>query len=316
MARIGVLAALAVLPCVSHARAQTPANADGDSGTYLLKLPVNEVVLTFHAVDAHGLSVNDIKENEIKLFDKGVPPKRVVAFDALLNRPLRAGILIDTSESMVWALLGSKAIAQRFAQRLFRQQTDQAFIMEFGYSSSITQPWTGDSASLARSIQAIRAGRMNPLPGTALIDAVFRACYHGFGKVDPAATANFILLFSDGEDISSHVSIDEALRTCQHSNVAIYAFRAPPASDASSTGPRILAELAGKSGGRVFPADESDEAIWEDLRTIESEQRNQYRLVYQPAQLKQDGAFRPIELQLPDRVKTVEVRSGYFAPQR
>jgi hypothetical protein len=63
----------------------------------------------------------------------------------------------------------------------------------------------------------------------------------------------------------------------------------------------------------VFPADETPDAIWNDLKRIESEMRNQYRLVFTPANLKRDGAFHSIELQMPDRVDQVEVRSGYFA---
>jgi hypothetical protein len=58
------------------------------------------------------------------------------------------------------------------------------------------------------------------------------------------------------------------------------------------------------------------DAIWMDLKIIESEIRNQYQLVYNPANLLHNGAFRAIELQLPDRVNKVEVRSGYFAPPR
>ena len=41
---------------------------------------------------------------------------------------------------------------------------------------------------------------MNLLGGTALYNAVFQACFYSFDNVDPTATGNFILLFSDGED--------------------------------------------------------------------------------------------------------------------
>jgi hypothetical protein len=42
--------------------------------------------------------------------------------------------------------------------------------------------------------------------------------------------------------------------------------------------------------------------------------RNQYRIAYKPAELKHDGAFHEIELVGPDRVKSITVRSGYYAP--
>ena len=77
-----------------------------------------------------------------------------------------------------------------------------------------------------------------------------------------------------------------------------------------------MRDLVAKTGGRVFEADASEEQIWRDLQQIESEMRNQYRLIYNPAELKHDGAFHEIELQPPDRVSRLVVRSGYFAPSR
>jgi VWFA-related protein len=282
---------------------------------YTMNLPVDEVVLTFHAADAHGLPVNDIKSTEIRILDNGIAPKTLIAFDVLPNRPLRTAILLDTSESIDQALHQTKLIARRFAEQIFRNGSDQALLTQFGYSSAIVRPWTGDQAAMIRSVQGIHEGQANPLPGTALIDSVFRTCFHGFGAADATATGNFILLFSDGQDTSSHTTAEEALRACQRSNTTIYAFRVPPA-DAGSPGPSTLADLAAKTGGRVFRADASDDAIDNDLRIIESEMRNQYRLVYHPAQFKHDGAFHSIELQLPDRASRIEVRSGYFAPER
>ncbi len=186
--------------------------------------------------------------------------------------------------------------------------------MDFGYSSRIVQEWTSDAPLLERSIANLKPEAMNPLGGTAIFDAIFRACFYGFRDADPTVTGNFILLFSDGEDNSSHVSSEEALRACQRSNTTIYAFRVSPDTEHYSTRPKALADLATKTGGRGFPADDAEEAIWSDLKTIESEIRNEYRLVYNPANLKHDGAFHEIEIQPPDRVSKIEVRSGYYAP--
>ena len=76
-------------------------------------------------------------------------------------------------------------------------------------------------------------------------------------------------------------------------------------------------DLATESGGRVFLADDTDEGVDGDLRAVEEDMRNQYRLVYRPAELKRDGAFHRIELRVPERVNSVVgVRSGYYAPGR
>ena len=313
---IRVVVLIALFCLCWRADGQAAPNADQSSAAYSLRLSVDEVILTFHATDAHGLPVNDLTLGEIKLFDNGVTPRRIVAFDSLVDRPVRAGILIDTSESMRQTLPASKSIAELYAQRLFRQKSDQAFIMDFGYSSEIAQSLTSDAASLSQSIRNVKQGKMNPLGGTAIVDTIFRACLYEFGKVDATATGNFILLFSDGEDNASHTSIEAALGACQRSNTVIYAFRVEPVPSQYSTGPKLLADLAAKTGGRVFPAVGTADAIWSDLKTIESEMRNQYRLVYNPANLRNDGSFHAIELQPPDRVDRIEIRSGYYAPTR
>jgi len=291
--------------------AQTNAAPAQNSSPYRFSVSVDEVSLTFHAADAQGLPVNDLKLDELSLLDNGKPPRRILAFDFLQNYPIRAGILMDTSESMREHLAGNRAISIQYAQRLLRQQTDQAFIMDFGYASKMTQPWTSDPAALTAGIHRLTAGSANPLGGTALFDTIFRACFYEFGKIDHAASGNFILLFSDGEDNTSHTSLKEAVDACQRANTAIYAFRAEPELSYSS-GPKTLAELASETGGRVFFGDDSEAAIYNDLRTIEADLRNQYRLVYNPAELRHDGSFHHIELKAPERVDSIHIRSGYY----
>ena len=101
---------------------------------------------------------------------------------------------------------------------------------------------------------------------------------------------------------------------CRRANTAIYAFRAESKSSSSSSGPKTLAELASESGGRVFFDDDAEAKIDHDLRIIEADLRNQYRLVYKPAEWKHDGTFHRVELKAPERVDSITVRSGYYAP--
>ena len=306
-----ILSALAFFCWARQADAQINPVSNQNSSSYKLSVTVDEVTLTFHAADAHGLPVNDLKLSELKVLDNEKPPRRILAFDSLQDFPIRAGILIDTSESMNEYLSSNRAIAIQYAQLLLRQQTDQAFVMDFGYVSRIIQPWTSDPVTLTNGVHKVIAGRANPLGGTALYDTIFRACFNEFGKIDTAASGNFILLFSDGEDNASHTSLQEAVNICQHSNTAIYAFRAEPKSGFSS-GPKTLADLASQTGGRLFFDDDSEAGIYNDLRTIEADLRNQYRIIYNPAELKHDGSFRRIELRTPERVNSVNIRSGYY----
>jgi VWFA-related protein len=274
---------------------------------------VDEVDLTFHAIDAHGLPVNDLKLEDMKLLDDGKPPSRVLAFQALRDFPIRAGILMDTSVSVGEYLARNRAIAAEYAARLMRQKADQAFVMNFDFESRITQPWTNDASALLGGLRRITPDGVSRLGGTAIIDSVYRACLNQFGRLNSATTANFILLFSDGEDNASHAYLNEAVEMCQRTNTAIYVFRVHPESRFSD-GPKTLAALATQTGGRVFKNEESDAAIYQDLQTIESDLRNQYRVIYKPASLKHNGSFHRVVLEGPKRVRKIIVRSGYYAP--
>ena len=314
-----VICCLLIISLFGYARragSQADPSAAQSGESYSLHLPVDEVNLTFHAADAQGLPINDLKLEELSLLDNGKPPRRIFAFHSLKDNPIRAGILLDSSESMEDHLPADKAISIEYAQRLLRQQTDQAFVMDFGYISKITQSWTSDPAALTAGIHKVVAGGENPLGGTAIFDTLYRACFYEFGKADRAASGNSILLFSDGEDNASHTSLEEVVDICQRMHTAIYAFRAEPKSGSFSSGPRTLVELTSETGGRVFHDDDSETGISNDLRTIEADLRNQYRLVYKPAELKHDGSFHRIDLQAPERASSISIRSGYYAPSR
>lgn len=277
---------------------------------YTLRSNVEEVALTFHASDAHGLPVNDLKRGEVTVLDNGVLQTMILSFQVFQDHAIRAGVLFDTSKSMENSIARNRAIATQFAQRILRQQSDQAFVEEFGYVAKVTQPWSGDPVQLATGIRNVVAGKENPLGGTALFDTVFQACYSEFGKTRNAS-GKFILLFTDGEDNASHTDLEEAVNMCQQSNTAIYAFR-PEAGLGSSDGPRTLQELTAKTGGCVFHADDSEAEIDKDLEIVEGNLRNQYFLSYHPSTLKHDGSFHRIELRGPERVDRIEVRSGYY----
>ncbi len=307
------LLVLMLLGCVRCAESQAQGASDQNAETYGLRVFDDEVVVTFHAEDANGLPVNDLKLDELRLLDNGRAPRKVLAFQSLQDFPIRAGILIDTSESMRESLAGNRAISIQYAQKLLRQKTDQAFVMDFGRLSRVLQPWTNDAGALTAGIGKITAGGESRVSGTAIFDTIFRACSTQFGKVDYAASGNFILLFSDGEDNASYVSLKDAVAMCQRSNTAIYAFR-PDAKDRFSSGPQTLAELAAETGGRVFHDLGSEAGVYEDLRSIEADLRNQYRLVYKPVDLKHDRSFHRIEIRGPERVDKITVRSGYYAP--
>jgi VWFA-related protein len=294
------------LTLAPHTLAQSPE-------PYRLHVAVDEVILTFHASDAHGLPVNDLKLSDLSLLDNGNPPASLLDFQLQQNFPLRAGILIDTSTSMSSHRFHDQSIATTYAEHILRQQTDQAFLTTFDRTAHLIQPWTANPNALTAAIH--NPSRGDPTGGTALFDVLYAACRYQFGEIDHRSSGNVILLFSDGADNASFLDLETAVDMCQRTNTAIYAFSSNAHDGSFHAGTATLAQLAAQTGGAIFHDDASDADVFDDLRTIESNLRNQYRLVFRPATLAHNGAFHSLVLETPDRVATLTIRSGYYAPK-
>lgn len=300
---------------VQGVRAQTHGGATSNDPQPNLYAPVDEVNLTFHAADAQGLPVADLKLNDLTVYDNYKAPGKILVFECLRDTPTRAGILMDTSDSMEKWVARDRAIANQYVARLMRPQTDRAFIEGFGYVSHVIQPWTGDEHALAIGVGEATASSANPLGGTALFDTIYSACLYQFGKTEKPVSGNFILLFTDGEDNASHVDLRRAVDMCQAADTAIYAFR-PRFAESGSSGPRNLSQLSSETGGRTFLLDDTTAEIEKDLNIIGSDLRDRYWLVYRPVELKHNGSFHNIYVGSSDSARslTIDVRSGYYAP--
>jgi Ca-activated chloride channel homolog len=293
---------------------QSPSQSSAGSSEPLFTVAVDEVSLTFHASDNSGQSVDSLAPSDLTIYDNYNPPRKILVFNLLRDQPVRAAILLDTSESMAGTIGRSRAVATEYVQHFLRPQTDHALVEEFGYVSRITQPWTGDSRALSFGVEDSVPGPANPRGGTAIFDTLYSTCLYQFGKSDYPSSGNVILLFTDGADNSSHVELKSAIDICQRASTAVYAFT--PEHREPSTGPANVSHLTSETGGRIFHLDESDAEIHRDLDHIDADVRNQYWLVYRPAELKSDGSFHSVYVGTSRPDTTIDVRAGYYAPNR
>lgn len=278
---------------------------------YTLRIPVDEICLTFHAADAHGTPLTHLTRGDLLLSDNGNRQTNIVMLEAWDNLPIRAGFLFDTSASMMGAVAFNRAIIFAYASRLLRKGYDRAFVEQFDTDTRIRQDWTDSDAAIASGSARVGNGQDRLDPLTAIFDSLYTTCRDKW-KPDPdRPTGNFILLFSDGEDDASHAYLSEAVDMCQRTRTAIYAIVTRRPSQFSD-GYRTLQDLTRQTGGRLFVRPRGDQ-ILADLQAIEAEQRNQYRLVYKPSNFKADGSFHRIRLQCSVPGSRVVTRSGYYA---
>jgi VWFA-related protein len=291
--------------------AQAPAT---DSPGYSMNVTVNEVAITFHAADAHGLPVLDLKPSELDVFDNEQGPGHVVSMQLLRNRSIRVALILDTSGSVSSQISRSRAEAQEAVPTLLVQATDEGTVLAFDRSRRVVQGWTNQTGKLLASIADIGPNVHNKVDGSSVYDTLFNTCFFDFGKGASPPAANVILLFSDGVDTSSHMTAKAAIDRCRQSQTAVYVFRSKSISEPSSLGTSTLLLLTEQTGGRLFYADDAEGDIRNDIKAVESDLRSVYYLLYRPKTLLRDGAFHKIVLVGPQRVAQIMGTSGFYGP--
>ncbi len=76
---------------------------DQNPSAYSLRVSVDDVSLTFHAADAHGLPVNDLRVNELSLLDDGKPRRTDLYLygEPKLPPDCNAGLLVFRDDSLL-----------------------------------------------------------------------------------------------------------------------------------------------------------------------------------------------------------------------
>jgi Ca-activated chloride channel homolog len=307
---IVVVVLLSSAALFANCEAQAPPDVDQKSN-FTLSLAVNEVSLNFHVSDERGLPIADLNGQDLQLFDNGKAQARIVELRAYRDLPIRAGLLLDTSTSMLDQVAQEREIALAYLGRFFRRDTDKMFSLGFEGTTRFTRDWTSDPKVISDSVASNKIGENSIGDGTAIYDALYGACRNKFLPDFGTVTGNFILLFTDGVDNASHVRLAEAINMCQRARTAVYVF-IPQWKSRGSRRQQTLEQLVALSGGRIFYKP-NEEQMMQDLKTIDSDTRSQYRMVYKATNLKRDGSFHRIRLLCSVKGSEVLARSGYYA---
>jgi Ca-activated chloride channel homolog len=270
----------------------------------VLVVDTTQIVLNAIVTDAQDRYVSGLKAEQFNLLEDQVPQK-IISF-GLEQVPFVAAILLDTSGSMGPKMSLARSACARFASGI--RVGDSVAIYSFG----------GMKVKLLQDFSEVRdvdpiVWDTDPDGETPLYDAIVTAS-EALGKREEQRRA--ILLISDGADTRSRASFEEASRAASLANVMIYAvdmseaaFGRGPAKDSGS---QVLKDFALKTGGRFFPSPGGSKLRDAFAEAVE-ELRNQYTLVYEPTNDKQDGKWRAIELTAKSPLYKVRTRQGYYA---
>jgi len=268
-------------------------------------------------LDKKGRTVNNLKQENFRVYEDGVPQKLAVFTHA--DIPVTTGIVIDDSGSMREKRPGVNAAALTFVKTSNPQ--DQVFVVNFNDVSYVDTP--GDFAANLEELKAA-LDKIDSRGGTALYDAVYASLDHTkLGNRDKKV----VLVITDGEDNASRYTLEETLRHAQKSDAVIYTIGLLGSEEPGGLfrihggGPRraakILEKLAQVTGGQAYFPKSLDE-VESTCVQIATDIRNQYTLAYYPTNMKKDGTFRTVRVDAVGDANRgrflVRTRSGYYAP--
>jgi len=293
----------------SDAQPQQNSMASGrQAGQFTIAVKVGMVVLHATVLDSKGVFVSGLDKEDFQVFEDGV----LQQIDSFTHEdiPVTVGLVVDNSGSM-----GPKrpeVIAAALAFARSSNPRDQMFVVNFNEKVSFGLPdntlFTDEAAQLGAAMSRIAADGM-----TALYDAVGVALERlKKGNRDKKV----LIVISDGGDNASKQKLSEIMAMAKQSDAIIYTIGLFD-EDNPDQNPRALRQLASATGGEAFlPGSVKDvvpicERIARDIRT-------QYMIAYLPANDKQDGTYRAIQVKAgaPRRGRlVVRTRAGYYAPR-
>ena len=307
---------------VEHVFRAVALTTKGETGEMAIQTPaieVDEVVEVplqqlYITVTQGGRRVTGLPREDFTVLDDGTP-QDIVTFEGG-DAPLTAVLLVDSSESMHGERLAA-AIRGAEAFTSGMKHLDEAMSILFSDRLIRATPFTDDPAVLRSSLEGARAAG-----GTALTDYLYSA----FKILDGRQGRRVIVILSDGFDVYSALDMEDALWKARRSQAIVYWLQLQDRSqpdaepglftsawrDAQQNKAQFetLRKLVLDSGGRIEPIDDVSQ-VEDAFRSILAELREQYVIGYYPSNLKKDGSWHQVQVQVKGFGDRVRVREGY-----
>ena len=296
---------LLVQPTVARPPEDRP--SQGDQGT--IRVNVDLVVLHATVQNRRDTLVSGLGKEDFQVYEDGVLQE--IKFFSHEDIPVTVGLVVDNSGSMIPKRREVIAAALAFARSSHPE--DQMFVVNFNENVSFglanDTPFTDKEAQLEAALSRIAADGM-----TALYDAVAAALEHlKKGNRDKKV----LIVISDGADNASKHNLAEIMAMAEQSDAIIYTLGLFQQEDPDRN-PRVLRRLARATGGEAFLPG-SVKHVVPICERIARDIRNQYTIAYVPANRKQDGTYRGIQVKAgaPGRERlTVRARAGYYTSMK
>ena len=267
-------------------------------------------VVDLHAtvVDKNGHLVTNLPREAFTVYENGV--QQMIRSFKREDVPVSMGLIIDNSGSM--RDKRSKVEAAALALVKDSNPQDEVFVVNFNDEAFNDLPHGKDFTSDIKEMEEALT-RIDSRGGTAMRDAIRMSIDHVKEKAHK--DKKVLVVVTDGNDNSSLVSLENLVKASQQSGVLIYSVGLLSEEERreAKRAERALNALAEATGGEAFfPKDVTE--VERIAHQVARDIRNQYSIVYAPANQSMDGSYRQIKVVAKGPGSpTVRTRSGYYA---
>jgi Ca-activated chloride channel family protein len=277
---------------------RTTSYAASSETTPRIHLDVKLVLVPVSVTDRMDRPYHGLTKDNFLLKDEG-NAQEITSFSSE-DAPVSVGVVFDASSSMHDKIKESRDAVDRFLDTALPE--DEFFLLRFNDRPEQLSSFTNDTGEIRSALRRVYATGW-----TALLDAL----YMGVQEMHKAANSRkALLVLSDGGDNNSRYSEMEIKDVVREADVRIFAVSV-------LDGSRLLKNLSNESGGRAFRVRKLKE-LDDVIAKISQSMRSEYVLGYSPGNLKSDGKYHKVkvELKLPPGSPRLHVswKRGYYAP--
>jgi len=288
-------------------RVKTPEGLPTD---YSLKVDVPLVTVPVVVTTKNGDFIPGLQKDNFKLLEDGVP-QQIKQFSQNSDAPITCVMLVEFAAKNYRFLYDMLNNAYGFAQAL--KPNDWVAVTSYDMRPYIQQDFTQDKRAVMAALNRMR------IPGFSETNE-FDALYDTLDRLDRIQGHKYILLISSGVDTFSKINLDKVIKKIKATkDVTIFTistgflFRemADPYLNPADVMPgqtdrldylqadNEMRSFAAMTGGKAyFPRFTGN--VPEIVADIANTIRNQYVIAYTPSNVKQDGTYRKIKVELVD----------------
>lgn len=290
------------------------------------------VTILFTAIDKKSKKfVTTLRKEDVRVVEDGVP-QEIADFKQQTDRPLSIILMLDMSVSQERMIPVIKQVSRKFVDSIINQGRDSVGVVSFTHEAKFEQELTSDLGQARQAIERVEfnppkgyvsgvvvknptAGQGQTLQGsTAIWDTVSLAS-EKFNAQPADNLRRVIVLFTDGYDTSSKLSLDEAVKMALKSGVVVYSIGLGD-DYYGGVSEGVLKKISERTSGRAFFPEKMTD-VQAAFAQIEEELRSQYLVAYSSSNMRMNDRMRKIKIEIvnPELRKAglqLSYQQGYF----